>query len=317
LGNNRLVLGGKVVPKRCVSDVRYMYGGNIAMDRMLFVTDLDGTLLRSDQTLSDYSAAVLNAAMEEKNCIVSFATARGLISALSVVPQVAWRYPVILYNGALLYDISEDRVIDGCPLDNEIAKEIVAMGYKHGISPYCFLLDADHRERVYHEKLSTFGMAEFRKSRGNDPRFREVGRIECSKDSFVLALTYIYELERLLPFKAEVESAFGAQIHSHLMKDYYIENQYFLEFGHPLASKSQGLKMWAKHMGANAADICVFGDQVNDLGLFEAGGTRVAVANSHEDILRLADVIIEGNNDDGVAKYIEKCMTKNKSKVIG
>ncbi|HZG86727.1 HAD family hydrolase [Paenibacillus sp.] len=68
----------------------------------IFITDLDGTLLRSDQTLSDYTVDVLNAAMQEEDCIVSFATARGFVSAIGVVSPVAWKYPAILYNGALL-----------------------------------------------------------------------------------------------------------------------------------------------------------------------------------------------------------------------
>jgi len=205
-------------------------------------------------------------------------------------------------------------VIDGYWLEEGIANEIVAIGRNHGVSPYLFLLDADQRERVYHEKLVSFGMLEFRKSRRNDPRFRQVETVECSKDECTLALTYIDELDRLLPFKEEAEAAFGGRLHCHLMKDYYIENQYFLEFGHPLASKSEGLQLWAKHMGADPAEICVFGDHVNDLGLFEAGGRRIAVANSHEEILKLADEVIDSNDEDGVAKYIDRFMIRQLKK---
>jgi Cof subfamily protein (haloacid dehalogenase superfamily) len=269
----------------------------------IFITDLDGTLLRSDQTLSDYTIKVLNTAIQN-DYIVSFATARGLISAINVVSNVAWKHPVILYNGALLYDVMNNEVIDGYWLDNELTNEIIYRGKEQGISPFYFLLDSNHRERVYHEKLTTFGMMEFLKSRANDPRFCELEKLESSDDYSTLALTYIGEMEDLLPLKEEVNTVLGDKVNCHIMKDYYINNQYFLEFSHPLASKNEGLKMWAKYMEVETKDICIFGDNINDLGLFEIGGKKIAVSNSHEDILRIADEVIESNNEDGVARYI-------------
>jgi Cof subfamily protein (haloacid dehalogenase superfamily) len=276
-------------------------GGDILT--RIFITDLDGTLLRSDQTLSEYTIKVLNTAVQG-DIIISFATARGLISAMHVVSDVAWKYPVILYNGALLYDVMTNKVIDGYWLDSGITNEIINKGKRYGVSPFYFFLDSNDQERVYHEKLTTFGMIEFLKSRTNDPRFCEVKKLESSDDHRTLALTYIGELNVLLPLKEEINKTLGEQINCHIMKDYYIHNQYFLEFSHPFASKNGGLKIWAEHMKVRTKDICIFGDNLNDLGLFEIGGKKVAVSNSHEDILRIADEIIESNNEDGVAKYI-------------
>lgn len=273
----------------------------------IFITDLDGTLLRSDQTMSDFTVHVLNFAIQE-DFIISFATARGLISAYSVVSDIAWKHPAILYNGALLFDVINNKVIDGYFLDTDLTNEIIHRGNKHGCSPFYFLLDSTNKERVYHEKLTSFGMIEFLKSRTNDPRFMEVGELESSDDEMTLALTFIGELDDLLPLKEEVSSVLGDKVNLHIMKDYYIENQYFLEFSHPLASKCEGLKMWAKHMNVEIKDICIFGDNLNDLGLFEVGGQKIAVSNSHADILRIADTVIESNNEDGVAKFIKECL---------
>ncbi|WP_430691902.1 HAD hydrolase family protein [Paenibacillus woosongensis] len=273
----------------------------------IFITDLDGTLLRSDQTMSDFTVDVLNSAIQE-GCIISFATARGLISAYSVVSDIAWKHPVILYNGALLFDVIHNRVIDGYFLDAGLTNEIIQRGKKHGCTPFYFLLDPSNKERVYHEKLTSFGMTEFLKSRINDPRFIEVNTLESSDHEKTLALTFIGELDDLLPLKEEVSSVLGDKVNHHIMKDYYIENQYFLEFSHPLAAKCEGLKMWARHMNVETKDICIFGDNLNDLGLFEVGGKKIAVANSHADILRIADTVIESNNEDGVAKFIKTCI---------
>lgn len=272
--------------------------------RGVFVTDLDGTLLQADQTISDYSAEVLNSAIEA-GCIVTYATARGLRSSRQATDKVNWKSPVILYNGALVYDAVDMRVVDGYWLDEQITNQIFATGRQYGLLPFHFLLDEGSQERVHHEKLCTFGMIEFFNSRVNDPRFREFEQLHAAGQHQTLILTYISELDKLLPLRAKVEAIFGNQISIHMMKDYYIRDQYFLEFSHPLATKREGLNIWARHMKIDPGEIHVFGDNLNDVGLLEAGGKKLAVSNAHEQILRLADQIIASNNEDGVARYID------------
>ena len=64
-------------------------------------------------------------------------------------------------------------------------------------------------------------------------------------------------------------------------------------------------------MGIDLENTVVFGDHINDVGLFEAGGTRIAVRNAHERIRRLADHIIDSNELDGVAHYIRQQMEQS------
>lgn len=90
------------------------------MHRMAYVTDLDGTLLNSEQKLSAYTVRVITEAMEQ-GMIISFATARGFISADIVAADISWKYPLILYNGALIYDSMTHKVIAGYWLDPVIS----------------------------------------------------------------------------------------------------------------------------------------------------------------------------------------------------
>ncbi|KAI7250607.1 hypothetical protein KC345_g11644, partial [Hortaea werneckii] len=73
---------------------------------------------------------------------------------------------------------------------------------------------------------------------------------------------------------------------------------------HPDANKHQGLKLWAQLMGLDTEDIVVFGDHLNDLGLFAAAGTRVAVENAQEELKAIAQHIAASNNDDGHLRTI-------------
>ncbi|AIQ58028.1 Cof-type HAD-IIB family hydrolase [Paenibacillus borealis] len=279
------------------------------MYRKAYVTDLDGTLLNSEQKLTDYTVQVITEAME-RGIIISFATARGFISADSVVADISWKYPLILYNGALIYDSMTHKVIAGYWLDPVISGEIITIGRTCGITPFHFLLDAADGERVLYEAPIRTGDVEFYKSRMNDVRFREVKRLDCPPDHRTVVITYIGRLEELAPLHQKVLDRFGSEVHIHFMKDIYIKDHYFLEFSHPDANKSQGLKLWAQHMGLDTADVVVFGDHLNDLGLFAAAGTGVAVENAHEDLKAVAHRITASNNENGVAVFLAETMNK-------
>jgi len=284
------------------------------MSQFVYVTDLDGTLLQSDQTLSAHTVEALNYFLAEEG-VFTFATARGFISAMSVVEQIAWKHPMILYNGALLYDPTDHRVVDGYWLDSGIANAVIDIGKKHSFTPFLFMLDTNDRETVWHEPLTRTGMLAFVQSRKNDPRFQEMEHLICPLDHRTLAVTFIGLYDELKRIKDDMDRLLGDQIHTHLLKDYYIEDHYFLEFSHPKANKKEGLKLWANHMKVQLKDIVVFGDHLNDIGLFEAGGTKIAVQNAQETILKLADLIIESNDQDGVANYLLKKKASSEMRV--
>jgi Cof subfamily protein (haloacid dehalogenase superfamily) len=268
-----------------------------------FLTDLDGTLLQSDATLSEYTMNVLCSALNE-GIIISYATARSYMSSNKIVSVIPWKYPVVLYNGAVIFDPLSLKVLGGYWLDNETTNEIISLGRAHGLLPFLFALDEEDKERVLHEKLLRTGDLKFFESRPNDPRFGEMPQLECPASLRTLIVTYIGLLEELEPIKEIVQQTFGDKVHIHLMKDQYIENHYFLEFSHSQANKKEGLLEWAKLMQCAPEEITVFGDNLNDLGMFEAAGTKVAMSNAHPALIELSTLVGDSNDEDGVAKYI-------------
>lgn len=274
------------------------------MNSGYYLTDLDGTLLRSNATLSDYSVRVITDALDA-GTVISYATARSYQSSAVVVSQIPWRYPLVLYNGALLFDPVHKRVLDGYILNRERTEGILAIGRSKGFVPLLFALDHEDQEKVLHEKLFRTGDLQFAASRPNDPRFSEMKELSCPPHLRTLIITYIGLLEELESLKQAVTSEFGSEVHVHMMKDNYIENHYFLEFSHPQANKQEGLLLWAKHVGCTPGNITVFGDNLNDVGMFLAAGRKVAVENAHSQILNMADEVIPSNDQDGVAGYVE------------
>lgn len=282
-----------------------------------YITDLDGTLLTSEQKLTDYTVQVITEALEQ-GAIISYATARGYVSAARAVSRIPWKHPLILYNGALIYDGINGKVIDGYWLDPVISGEIIALGQElGGISPFYFSLDEADCERVLHEPLTRSGELQFFNSRPGDKRFREVNKLECPDGFRTLIISYIGLLEELQPIRQAVQERFGNQLQVHFMKDIYIEDHYFLEFSHPRGNKSEGLKLWAQHVGVETGNITVFGDHVNDFGLFSAAGRGIAVQNAQPELKALAHEVIASNNEEGVAAYLEQTLKLKRERVSG
>ncbi len=155
-----------------------------------FLTDLDGTLLRKDQTVSKFSEEIIHRALENGH-IISYATARSFTSSKDVTKNISWPYPVVLYNGALVYDHVSKTIIDGYFLDAATSNELISIGRSLDLCPMLFALDKESNEKVYHETISEVGYQSFYDSRPGDDRFEEVSDLVCHDNTQAIVLTYI------------------------------------------------------------------------------------------------------------------------------
>jgi hydroxymethylpyrimidine pyrophosphatase-like HAD family hydrolase len=81
---------------------------------------------------------------------------------------------------------------------------------------------------------------------------------------------------------------------------------YFLTILHKDADKSHGIKSVSEYVGFDLAKLTVFGDNHNDLGMFDLAFRAVAVANAQEEVKKRADVVLKHTNDeDAVAHYLK------------
>lgn len=274
------------------------------MDRQYFLTDLDGTLLRSDATLSDFTVDVINRTLAEGH-VFSFATARSLISAKLLVGLIRWTYPVIIYNGALIIDPLSERILNGKFLSNDSTIQILELGRQIGLMPLVFGIEASGMHRVWHEEFTNHGQRRFVDSRPGDRRFQIRDPLSLTHGDQVIMLTYIASESELQLFKDHLIETFDGQIHVHFTRDTYLRDCYFLEISHPHANKEEAIKTWASLVGCSPSDVVAFGDNLNDIGLLRVAGQGITVANAHQELKSMANGIIGTNDQDGVAKYIQ------------
>ena len=94
------------------------------MNKKYILTDLDGTLLGSDKNLSKTSIEIINDALYDGH-VISYSTARSYASSKEATRNILWQYPVVLYNGALIYDPISKKTIHGYYLSLELSRKII------------------------------------------------------------------------------------------------------------------------------------------------------------------------------------------------
>ena len=268
----------------------------------VFITDLDKTFLKSDLTISDFSKKVWNE-KTKNGFLLSVATARSLKKSLEFLEGLNLNIPLILLDGAMVAT-SDKKAIAINALDKDISKDIIEISKKFDIEPFIVgIEDNSLNERfLYPKKLNRF-QQELISAYKNDNRLRAKDKIEPLKKN--LKIVYMGEREQMESLEKELKNIFGKNIETKLSKDPYIDC-HFLTVLHPKGDKSHALEEVLDYIDLTQDDLTVFGDSLNDIGMFKKAKKAVAVKNALEEVKKEADIILPHTNDeDAVAKYLK------------
>ena len=263
----------------------------------LYVSDLDGTLLRSDETTSEYTNTVINSLVDE-GMIFSYATARSLITAKKVTKGIAARIPLILYNGAFVMDNVTEKILIANYFDSFVQSVLDDL-FRNGVYPIVYAYIDGKEKFSFVSELCTNGMKMFLDSRKGDIRTNEVESLDNLKEGNIFYITCIDEPEKLEPLYEKYKDKY----HCVYQTDIYT-NEQWLEIMSAEASKSNAIKQLQKML--NCEKLIVFGDGKNDIDMFQIADESYAVANAHEDLKKYATETILSNDEDGVAKWLER-----------
>ncbi|MBR6874239.1 MAG: HAD family hydrolase [Ruminococcus sp.] len=268
--------------------------------KTLYLSDLDGTLLRSDLTLSDYTCRVIGE-ITGNEIPFAFATARSRTTALKVTGGLTVPLPIIAYNGAFIVDTQTGEILHKTTFTPEQAEEIYSACRQQGLSPIVYRL-VEGRERFSYDDTSVNRLTrDFIDSRGEDPR-----KDPLTGDSDILNGEAFYF--NCIAQEAELRTAYE-QLRGKYEALYYDDiysGERWLEIMPKGATKASAGLILKDMLGCGR--IVAFGDTVNDIPLFEIADERYAVANGDDRLKALADEIIPANDEDGVAKKLEQLL---------
>lgn len=264
--------------------------------RTLYISDLDGTLLRSSERTSEFTNGVINS-LTAKGMLFSYATARSAVTASKVTSGLVSKIPLVTYNGAAIVENATGKILYRTLFDRRSAEEIFRAFVLDGVYPqvYSFIGGKESFSYIY-GKLSR-PHCDFIATRRGDPRDNPVKTEEELLNGDVFYFTSIGDPKKLLPlymrFKDSYRCLYG--------KNEYTSEQW-LEIIPKGVSKANAAKKLRELLKADR--IVSFGDGLNDLELFEASDECYAVENACAELKAAATGVIASNEDDGVAKWL-------------
>ena len=272
----------------------------------LYVSDLDGTLLRSDGSLSPYTVRTL-ARLIGEGMPFTVASARGCGPIRAVLGSLRLRLPVIATNGAHVSDLATGRHLAVHALPPAIAHDLWTLFDGRGFSPFLFTSDGS-ADRFYYtaDSLRNDGMRRFHRKRQirQDPRLCRLADLRQCLDDQVVLFILIDALPRMRDLEREIRRRHGdaVQIHSH---EHYEELWFQLTVQDARATKDQGVASLTRLLNIANCRVVVFGDQTNDIGMFRMADEAYAVAGAAPELAEHATAIIGSNDDDAVARWLE------------
>lgn len=273
--------------------IYFCWGGRM---KTLYVSDLDGTLLRSDQKTSLFTNDTINRLIE-KGMMFSYATARSFSTAHKVTEGLTANFPVIVYNGTFIRNNDGGTMILKNTFDKDKAVGIARELIGGGVQPIVYSLIGGEEKFSYIADEISRAERDFILTRKGDSRDRPIKSFEQLTEGEIFYFTCIDEPEKLEPFYEKYKDGFNCFYQS----DIYSSEQW-LEIIPESASKSKAAKQLEKLLGCEK--LVVFGDGINDIDLFEAADECYAVENADSRLKAIATGIIPPNNDDGVARFL-------------
>jgi len=277
---------------------------NPTSKKTLFVSDLDGTLLRSDGTLSEHSRSSLTE-LVSAGVHFTVASARTWSEITPLLKGVPLRLPVIAVNGAFLTDFATGRPL----LVNHLAADLAGTIYEEileaDLLPFICGFDGQS-DKLYYRDLANDEMRWFHGILMIHSRHRlcHTNDLREVLSQQVVSFAVMGPQEKIDRLAGRLAAEYPGRLENFHFQNPYTPGHWWLTIHDAAACKSKALRELADLYDFRMENIVVFGDQLNDLRMFRTAGRAVAVANAEPALKSHADEIIGPNEEDAVVNYI-------------
>lgn len=262
------------------------------MKYKLIALDLDGTLLRSDNTLTPRTVNAVRRAVHA-GAVVAIATGRMHRSAADIARAFGVPLPIVSYNGALATVPSREEPLVCLPLARQLAGEILQFFRARGWYIQSYQNDAFCVEQL-DAKARAYGQLA-----GSPPVPLGNALYTPTQDPFKL-LAVADSPEEAREMRRATKERFDDTV------SVVLSTALFLDMGHPRASKGHAVEELGAFYRVSREEILAMGDSENDRSLFAAAGCGIAMKNAQEELKEVAQGVAASNDDDGVARVLEE-----------
>ena len=270
----------------------------------LIAVDLDGTLVRSDQSISPRTIDTLVQVQQSgvKMAVASGRPTFGTAHVADALRLADFGGYVMSYNGGEIYDWGTKTRLHAQTLDEDIIPYIYIYAREHGM-PIMTYIGKEVVSEVENNEYINYSVMRNRMTLRKVEDFvataQGVGIVKCIivGDPTLLPALEI-EMQETLKGKAGV----------------FRSEPFFLEIVPVGIDKAKGLSILLNKIGMQPSELIAFGDGYNDIPMLQFAGLGVAMGNAAEEIQKAADMVAQSNDDDGIAVLLEKLILRPQDK---
>jgi Cof subfamily protein (haloacid dehalogenase superfamily) len=266
----------------------------------LIVCDLDGTLLNSQKQISSGNLAAIRAA-QERGIVVSICSGRTHTMLETYSRSLGINGLLIAANGAVLFDTRSGEIAYGNFIDP---------GQIYPLLQFCRTQGMDHL-------VASNVACWFSKGSKRVQRFEQYNEL-ARGDGLPLIPLREFDCDYTEALAGDIYKVLiaGLNIDEQRKTEAYIQSlnglactssdEGLLDISTAGTNKGEGVRLLANALGLEKQRICVFGDYRNDIPMFEQAGLSIAMGNSDALVKKSAMAVTSSNDDDGVARAIER-----------
>jgi len=254
----------------------------------LVASDIDGTLIRSDGTLSPRTIDVI----DRLPVPIVVVTGRPVRWLRQLYDQMAEPVPAICANGAVIYDPDTDSVLRAHALETDIMIEVIKK-LRDVVPDLTLAVEVEDGRALWHE--DTWPVRAIK-----DHSIRPIASPE--------ELTSVPAVKLLARSASATPDAFFELVSRTLggiAEATHSSSSALAEISAAGVTKAAGLAWWCEREGIEPSQVVAFGDMPNDVPMLSWAGRAVAMGNAHPAVRSVADEVTATNEDDGVARYLE------------
>jgi Cof subfamily protein (haloacid dehalogenase superfamily) len=255
----------------------------------LVATDLDGTLLHTDGSVTERTRRTLTA-VEDLGVTVVFVTGRPIRWMEHLWQHVGGHGLAVCSNGGIVYDVRDRSVRQARPIPAEVGSTVARL-LREAIPGTTFAL----------ERTDGFAREPEFMPRVPPPPDLVVGPLEEIIDDRTVKLLARHDTLDPERFWAEVEALVGDQVTTT-----WSSTGALVEISAAGVTKASTLALVCEERGVASDEVVAFGDMPNDLPMLEWSGTSYAMANAHPSVRALAEHVAPAHDEDGVAQVLEE-----------
>lgn len=277
--------------------------------KTLYVSDMDGTLLNSSSVLSETTTAKLNKLISE-SALFTVATARTPATVVELMKNVDSNLPYIVMAGCATWDNQKKGYESARIISNSSIEQLIGIFEKNGNNPFIYYKNGNQIV-VNHVRELTAEEKEFIEPRIKTPLKRLKTCSSLTVDTTLEGAMLIFSMgkfEALRNIADEIDKE-GIDCTYNCYHDIFKKDEGFIDIYVNGTTKAAAIKELARKIGAER--IVVFGDNLNDIPMMKVADWSVAVSNAFDEVKEYANEITESNDEDAVARWIERDIENN------